>query len=94
MNKYESVILISNKIKEQERKDIVDKIQKLISENATLSSIEDAGEKTLAYEIKKHKKAFYYFINFEANSGFIDELHRNYRIMEKIIKFITFKKDN
>ena len=94
MNKYESVILVSNKIKDEERKNTVNNIEKLISVNGINIELEELGEKTLAYEIRKHKKAFYYVINFEANSDFINELHRNYRIMENIIKFMTIKKED
>lgn len=92
MNKYETVILISNKITKEQKENIITKIKKLISLNGTITETEDFGEKTLAYEVKKHKKAFYYIINFESNADFINELTRNYRITEGIIKFIIVKK--
>lgn len=94
MNKYETVILISNQITEKQRKDIITKITRLISENATIISKEELGEKKLAYEIRKHTQAFYYIINFESEAAFIYELERNYRIIDEILKFIIVRQDD
>ena len=92
MNEYETIILISNKITKKQKENIVTKIKKLISENGTIIEIEDMGEKALAYEVKKHKKAFYYIINFKSKSEFIHELERNYRINDDILRFMTIRK--
>ena len=48
---------MSNKIKEEQRRNVIDKIKELISSNGQIDTTEDLGEKKLAYEIKKHKKA-------------------------------------
>ena len=94
MNKYETVFLVTNTINDEERKKILEKIKSLISVNGTITEIEELGEKKLAYEVRKHEKAFYYVINFESDSGFIAELERNYRIMDEIIKFIVVRKED
>lgn len=93
MNKYETIILISNKITEEQKNSVINKITKLISENGKVTGTEDIGERKLAYEVKNHNKAFYYVINFESNTEFIAELERNYRIIDEIIKFIIVKHD-
>ena len=93
MNEYETIFLMSNKIKEEQRRNVIDKIKELISSNGQIDTTEDLGEKNLAYEIKKHKKAFYYVINFKSKPEFINELERNYRIREEILKFITVRKE-
>jgi len=94
MNKYETVILISNQITEKQREDIITKITRLISENATIITKEELGERKLAYEIRKHTQAFYYIINFESEAAFIYELERNYRIIDEILKFIIVRQDD
>jgi len=93
MNKYETVILLSNKITNGQRNIIFNKIKDLISQNGTIESSQEIGEKKLAYEIRKHEKAFYYIINFESESSFIQELERNYRIIDEVLKFIVVRKD-
>ena len=94
MNKYETVILISNKITEEQRKDVINKIKKLISAHGKVIKTEEIGERKLAYEIRKNSKAFYYVINFESDAGFISELERNYRITDEIIKFIVIRQED
>lgn len=93
MNNYETVILISNNIKDEERKSVVDKIKKIINENGTITKVDEIGLRKLAYEIRKHNKAFYYVIYFESEPNFIAELERNYRIIDEILKFIVVKQD-
>ena len=92
MNEYETIFLISNRIKEEQRRNVVNKIKELISSNGQIDTTEDLGEKKLAYEIKKHKKAFYYIINFKSKPEFIYKLERNYKLNEEIIKFMTIRK--
>lgn len=94
MNKYETIILISNKITEEQRKDVINKIKELISLNGKVNKVENIEERRLAYEVRKHTQAFYYVINFESNAGFISELERNYRIIDEIIKFIVVRQDD
>ena len=92
MNEYETIFLISNRIKEEQRRNVVNKIKELISSNGQIDTTEDLGEKKLAYEVKKHKKAFYYIINFKSKPEFIYKLERNYKLNEEIIKFMTIRK--
>ena len=93
MNKYETVILVSAIITDEQRNEVVSKIQKLISANGKLIETEEKGKRKMAYEVKKHNEAFYYVLNFESEPDFIAELQRNYRIIDEIIKFIVVKQD-
>lgn len=94
MNKYETIFIISSKITKEQRDNVINKITEFIDKNSKIIEKEDLGEKTLAYEIKKNKKGFYYVITFEAKNETIIELERIYRITEEIIKFITMRITN
>lgn len=94
MNKYETVILITSEITNEQRNDVITRVKNLISKSGVISNIEEIGERKLAYEIKKHKTAFYYAITFTSAPDFIYELERNYRITEEILKFIVVKKED
>lgn len=94
MNKYESVIIVTNKISEEERKKVIDNISVFLKQVGTLTSIENLGEKKLAYEVKNHTSAFYYVFNFETQSNNIAELERIYRITDEIIKFIVVRRED
>lgn len=94
MNKYETIFIMKNDLTEEQRNKIIDTIKNYINQNGKINNIEDLGEKTLAYEIKEYKKAYYYLVEFEAESETIRELQRIYRINSDILKFIVVRKDN
>ena len=48
----------------------------------------------MSYEIMKNKEGYYVVIYFKAETSFITELERYYKINENIIKFITVRKDD
>lgn len=93
MNKYETIMLISNKKTKEQIDNVITKFKNLISKNGVIESTEDTGERKLAYEIKNHTHAYYYIINFMSAPEFISELERNYRITDEILKFITVRED-
>lgn len=94
MNKFETVFLIKDNITEEQRMAVINKIEKYIADNGKIEQTEDLGIRNLAYEIKKHKQAYYYIINFESEPSAISGLERLYRITDEVLKFITVKKDN
>lgn len=94
MNKYESVIIINPSIEEQAIKDLVTKFTDLINNNGKVESVDERGTQKLAYPIKKKEEGYYVVINFEAKPDSIDELERNYRIEDNIMKFIVVRKEN
>lgn len=91
MNKYESVIIINPNVEEEGLKAIEKKYSDLISNEGTVEKVTELGKKRLAYEIQKHKEAYYVVFNFEAKPELIAELERQYRIDDKVIKFIVVK---
>ena len=93
MNKYESIIIVNPNVDEEGLKGLEEKFTGLINENGKVESVENMGKKKLAYEIKKHKEATYLLFTFEAKPDSIDELERNYRITDEIIKFIVVRKE-
>lgn len=94
MNKYESVIIVDNEISNEQKKDVINKIEGYITENGKLTKTEYLGTKKLAYEVKKHNEADYYVIEFECTADKIAELERRYRITDEILKFIVVRKDD
>ncbi len=93
MNKYESIIIISQNVEEEGIKALISRFTDLINTEGKVSEVTEMGKKKLAYEIGKNKEAFYVLFDFEAKPELIAELERNYRITDEIIKFIVVKKD-
>ena len=93
MNKYESVVIINPSLEVESIKALINKFSDLINTNGKVDSIEELGNKKLAYEIKKNKEGYYVVIKFEAKPELIAELERVYRITDEVIKFIVVKEE-
>ena len=91
MNKYESIIIINPSIEEEAMKAIISKYTDLINSEGSVEIVTEMGKKKLAYEIQKNKEAYYVVFNFESKPELIAELERQYRIDDKILKFIVVK---
>jgi len=91
MNKYESVIIINDTLLNDQKEFIMNKIRDFISRCGTVISSENYGTKTLAYEIKKQKKGYYFQIVFKTRRENIYDLENLYRNTDGILKFIVFK---
>ena len=92
MNKYELALVVNAKIEDDERAAAVEKAKELIARfGGTVTEVEDAGKKRLAYEIQKMREGFYYFIQFESDSVCPNEVEAHVRIMEPVIRYLCVK---
>ncbi|MBQ3933045.1 MAG: 30S ribosomal protein S6 [Lachnospiraceae bacterium] len=94
MNKYELAVVLSAKLEEDERTAALDKVKAYIERfGGTVTGVEDAGKKRLAYEIQKMREAYYYFIKFESESTTPAEVEDAIRIMEEVVRFLCVRED-
>ena len=94
MNKYELALVVSAKIEDDARAEVVDKAKAIIEKaGGTVTDVEDWGKKRLAYEIQKMKEAYYYFIQFDGNADSPAQVEANVRIMESVIRYLCVRKD-
>ena len=94
MNKYELAVVVSAKIEDEERAEVVYKCKALIERfGGTITNVDDWGKKRLAYEIQKMKEGFYYFIQFEAESSAPAEIESRIRIMDNVLRYLVVKNE-
>jgi small subunit ribosomal protein S6 len=73
---------------------LADNYATLIEENGgKVLKREHWGLKSLAYRIKKNRKGHYVMFDVEANSDAVNELERQMRLSEDVIRFMTVKID-
>lgn len=94
MNKYESIYIISPLADEEQVKALIEKFSALISEHGEIEKVEEWGRKKLAYEVQDQKEGYYVMVTFTAGSEFPEELERNYKITENILKYLIIRKDS
>ncbi|MCM1386948.1 MAG: 30S ribosomal protein S6 [Bacillus sp. (in: Bacteria)] len=94
MNKYELAVVVSAKIEDDERAETVEKCKALIERfGGQVTNVDDWGKRRLAYEVQKMKDAFYYFIQFDAESTVPAEIESRVRIMDNVIRYLCVKQD-
>lgn len=94
MTKYELAVVVSAKLEEEDRANIVEKVKALIERfGGQITNVDDWGKKRLAYEIQKMKEGFYYFIQFDAETSAPAEIESRMRIMDGVIRYLCVKQD-
>ena len=94
MNKYELAVVVSAKLEDEQRAQVVDKAKALIERfGGTITEVDEWGKKKLAYEIQKMKEAFYYFIRFDAEPTAPAEIESRMRIMDGVIRYLCVRQD-
>ena len=94
MNKYELAVVLSAKLEDEERAAAIEKVKNYITRfGGTVTEVEEAGKKRLAYEIQKMKEAFYYFVRFESDSNCPNEVEAKVRLMESVIRYLCVKQE-
>ena len=94
MRKYELAVVLSVAIDDEARSAALDRVKDYVEKaGGNITNVDDWGKKKLAYEIQKMSEAYYYFIQFEAETDAPGEIESNVRLMESVIRFLCIKKD-
>ncbi len=94
MKRYEVTAIVKSDLPDDDITALIDRIQKIITKRKGLIvKIDKWGKRRLAYEINKQKDGYYFLIDLVGDGSIIDEIERNYKIDDRILKFITIKKE-
>ncbi len=94
MNKYELAVVVSAKIEDDERAQVIEKVKALAERfGGKISDVDEWGKKRLAYEIQKMKEGYYYFIHFESDADAPGEIEKRIRIMEGVIRHLCVRQE-
>lgn len=93
MRRYETVWVVNGDLPDEEVKSTIDKFTTIIAnQGGTLISLEEWGRRKLAYKIGGTWRGFYLIADFVGQPDTVKELERNYRIDDRVIRYLTFKK--
>ena len=94
MSKYELAVVVSAKLEDDARAEVIEKVKALVTRfGGNITDVDEWGKKRLAYEIQKMKEGFYYFIQFEADATCPAEVERHVRIMDNVMRYLVVKKE-
>lgn len=92
VNKYESMFVFSVANGEEAVKALVEKFTALIEANGTIDSVDEWGNRKLAYLINDEAEGFYIVANYSANTEFVAELERVAKITDGVLRVLTVRK--
>ena len=91
---YEHIYLARQDVTAQQVETLTENLKTLIAaQGGSVSKVEAWGLKSLAYRIKKNRKAFFTLMNIDAPSAAITELERQLGHNEDVIRFVTVRVD-
>ena len=94
MNKYELAVVVSAKIEDDARAEVIEKVKALIERfGGKVTDVDEWGKKRLAYEIQKMKEGYYYFVHFEAETTVPGEVEQRMRIMDNVLRYLCVKQE-
>ena len=94
MNKYELAVVVSAKLEDEARADVIEKVKALITRfGGNVTDVDEWGKRRFAYEIQKMREGFYYFVRFESDAACPAEVEKRVRIMENVIRYLCVRQD-
>jgi len=90
MRKYETLLLLSPEMNEEERNATLANLKGVIErEKGQILKVDEWGMRDLAYPVRKMMRGFFVRLEYLLDPLAVKELERNIRIAENIFKFVT-----
>jgi small subunit ribosomal protein S6 len=95
MRKYETLVLLSPELAEENRQEILDNLSKTLDKaSGKLLTVDQWGMRELAYPVRKQTRGFYVRFEYLAPGAAVAELERIIRITDGVWKFVTVQLDD
>ncbi len=95
MRKYETLLLLSPELAEENRQEILDTLSGVLDREAgKLLETDQWGMRELAYPVRKQTRGFYVRLEFVCQPKTVAEFERIIRITDGIWKFVTVQLDD
>jgi small subunit ribosomal protein S6 len=94
LQRYEVIGIVSVDVNDDDITALIERSQTIINDRkGVIAKVDRWGKRRLAYEIKKQKDGYYFLIDFAGDGSVVTEIERNYKIDDRVIKFMTVKKE-
>lgn len=90
LRQYETTIAIDAHLPGEKVDAVIDKYTKYIEKNkGKVTFIDRWGKRRLAYEIAKKQYGYYVYLRFDADTTFIKELEREFKLDDAVLRYLT-----
>ena len=93
MNRYEMFYIIDTDLEEAARKELIEKVSALITNNGgEIEKVDETwGKRRLAYAIDYKTEGWYVLVTFKAPVELPRELERNLQINESVLRYLVIR---
>src|SRR6516164_2793758 len=89
---YEHVVLARQDVSAQQVEEFATQIKGVIEQmGGKITKTEQWGVKSLAYRLRKNRKAHFTFMNLDASAAVINEIERQERLNEDVLRYLTIR---
>jgi small subunit ribosomal protein S6 len=89
---YETIFILRPDLANDAISAVNTKIRQVVEgAGGKLLKIENWGRRKLAYEVKKQLKGIYLFWKYLGDAGLVDEVERNLRLSDQVIRYYSVK---
>lgn len=93
MTLYETLFVVHPE-KGPRVKEFIDKFKKVVEgQGGTVTHVDEWGSRDLAYRIQKQSKGYYTLMRYNASGRAVEELERNLKLTDGILRYLTVKAD-
>jgi small subunit ribosomal protein S6 len=94
MPHYEHIFMVRQDASNAQVEELTEHYKSVIADNGgSIGKVEYWGVKSLAYRIRKNRKAHYTLMNITAPPAALAEMERQMSINEEVVRFLTLRMD-
>ena len=91
---YEHVFLARQDASPQQVEELITQIKGVVEQmGGKVAKLEQWGVKSLSYRLRKNRKAHYTFMNLDTPPAVINEIERQERLNEDVLRYLTVRVD-
>lgn len=93
MTLYETLFVVHPE-KGSRMKEFIERFKKVIEgQDGSVTHVDEWGARDLAYRIEKQARGYYTLIRYNATGRAVDELERNLKLTDGILRYLTVRAD-
>src|SRR5712672_2043999 len=91
---YEHVLLARQDVSAQQVEELTAQLKGVIEQmGGKVTKLEQWGVKSLSYRLRKNRKAHFTFMNLDVPAAVINEIERQERLNEDVLRYLTVRVD-
>ncbi len=95
MREYETIAILRPDLLDEGVERIKGRVAQVVERmEGRLLRFDNWGKRKLAYEVKKYPKGIFLYFLYLGNPGIVEEIERNFRMWDDVIRYMTVKLDD